>query len=150
VRPFVPCVVETPFRSFDPDVAAARARYLTTVMRACFNAGLSPYASHDTIPRMLAASVFAFADVGIDYTDSDADLRARGIAAGDAWRDIARAVVFGLDHGWSEGMMAALDRLQDRSLMLPRDLPSLYVYRHRSLEPTTLANLLADAARAAR
>lgn len=138
---FVPCVVETPFRHNDPEVAAQLACYLPTVMRACFDAGLSPYASHDTIPRMLAAS----AGTAIDHTDADADLRARGIAAGYAWSDRADVIVFGVDHGWSSGMQAALARVVD-TIARRGSHPTLYRYCAGKLECVTLADLVGDIA----
>jgi hypothetical protein len=134
---FVPCVVETPFRSTDPEVAAQLARYLPTVMRACFDAGLSPYASHDTIPRMLAAT----AGTTIDHTDADADLRSRGIAAGYAWSEVAQAVVFGVDHGWSSGMKAALERIQKRASTC-----GVYRYCGGKLARVSLLTLVEDIA----
>jgi len=104
---FRTAVVETPFRSADIQIGADLQKYLARVMRACFDAGLSPYASHHTIPWLLAAS----AGSQIDTADRDPTLRERGIAAGYAWAGKADEVVFGIDWGWSDGMRRALERV---------------------------------------
>lgn len=114
-------VVETPFRAADPVLGAELQKYLARVMRACFDAGLSPYASHQTIPWLLAASLGS----EVDTADRDPALRDRGIVAGYAWADKADVVVFGTDYGWSEGMKRALDRV------IQRRGPGFYVKCYR-------------------
>ena len=87
-------VVESPFAG---DLAR-NARYLDECLADCFRRNESPYASHAIGPRALK--------------DDVPEQRKQGIEAGFAWADVADAVVFYVDLGWSGGMKAALVRHQ--------------------------------------
>jgi hypothetical protein len=70
------------------------ARYLAACMSDCLHRDEAPFASHGlyTMPGVL--------------DDTKPEERARGIAAGFAWRRVATATVIYLDLGWSDGMRA--------------------------------------------
>jgi hypothetical protein len=114
------CVVETPFRAPTPELGLVYLDYAAEAMAACFRARLSPYASHDVIPRLLAAQTKS----AVNTADDDAALRKAGIEAGYAWQRCADVVVFGVDHGWSEGMRDALKRLRSRVILNADDDPA--------------------------
>lgn len=97
-----PAIVETPFRGATPEEGAANLEYLAEVMAFVYGWGWSPYASHDIIPRLHAHGAAVYA------ADADVAARAKGLAAGDAWAERADLVVFGIDRGWSPGMLRRL------------------------------------------
>jgi hypothetical protein len=103
-------VVETPFRAAT-DVEGARNRaYLDALLEYCYAWGLSPYASHDVIPRIIGMR---------DNADTDIVARVRGLAAGDVWAERADVIVFGVDLGWSEGMLRRLRHTWQRDARAP-------------------------------
>lgn len=106
--------VETPFRASSPEQGRAHIAYLAEVMAWAYAWGWSPYASHDTIPRLLAKGG------EIDTADADVLARARGLAAGDAWAERADLIVFGVDLGWSPGMRRRLAHVWARGHSAPR------------------------------
>ena len=87
-------VVESPYAG-DLEL---NGRYLDACLADCFRRGESPYASHVLGPRALK--------------DADPAERKQGIEAGFAWADVADAIVFYVDLGWSTGMKAALEKHQ--------------------------------------
>lgn len=101
---------------------ARNARYLAAALRDCVLRGESPYASHGllTLPGVLR--------------DDVPEERARGIAAGFAWREAAHASVFYVDLGWSSGMRAG-----EADALRVRNEIGLYIGGHvveeRSLGP---------------
>ena len=83
-------VVESPYAG----ALARNAKYLDACLADCFRRGESPYASHAIGPRALK--------------DAVPEQRRQGIDAGFAWADVADAIVFYVDLGWSDGMSDAL------------------------------------------
>lgn len=83
-------IIESPYAG---DVSRNIA-YLRACMRDCVERGESPYASHGllTQPGVL--------------NDADPEERAKGIALGFEWRDVADKTVVYADLGWSSGMEA--------------------------------------------
>jgi hypothetical protein len=69
--------------------------YARAAMRDSLDRGEHPFASH-----------LLYTQAGI-LRDDDPEERARGIAAGLAWRKVAGRAVFYVDRGWSIGMIAA-------------------------------------------
>lgn len=99
-------VVESPFAG---DLAR-NAKYLDACLADCFSRNESPYASHALGPRALK--------------DDVPEERRKGIDAGFAWADVADAIVFYVDLGWSSGMTAALHKHQaDGRTIEQRRLP---------------------------
>jgi hypothetical protein len=87
-------VVESPYAGdVQRNVAYARAALADSLRR-----GEAPLASH-----------LLYTQPGI-LDDLIPEERARGIEAGLVWADLADASVFYIDHGWSSGMLAALER----------------------------------------
>lgn len=68
--------------------------YVRACMRDCLNRGEAPFASH---------ALYTQRDV---LNDGDPEERAKGIAAGFAWRTFGVLTVFYVDLGWSNGMQA--------------------------------------------
>jgi hypothetical protein len=100
-------VIESPYAATDARVVAGitqpgtvveNIRYVRACMRHVLEHGGAPYASH---------ALYTQAGVLDDQIPAE---RAKGIAAGMAWRDIADTVCFYIDRGWSRGMLAAWDR----------------------------------------
>jgi hypothetical protein len=85
-------IVESPFAG---DVELHR-RYVAACIRDSLERGEAPFASHAI-----------YAQVGV-LDDDDAAQRARGIAAGFAWRDVANATAVYFDLGVSKGMTAGI------------------------------------------
>jgi hypothetical protein len=81
--------------------SARNARYLAACLRDSIMRGESPYASH----RM-------FTMEGV-LDDTMPEERARGDAAGFAWREAAHATVFYTDLGWSGGMRAGEEHAKE-------------------------------------
>ena len=99
-------VIESPYAG---DLAL-NAKYLDACLSDCFRRGESPYASHAIGPRALR--------------DAVPEQRRQGIDAGFAWADVADAIVFYVDLGWSGGMRAALVKHQaDGRTIEQRKLP---------------------------
>jgi hypothetical protein len=99
-------VVESPYAG---DLER-NGRYLDACLVYCFSRNESPYASHAIGPRALK--------------DDVPEQRKQGIEAGFAWADVADAVVFYVDLGWSNGMSRALERHQaDGRTIEQRRLP---------------------------
>lgn len=96
-------IVESPFAGkgatpVERDHATAEnVRYLRACLADCLRRGEAPFASHGlyTQPGVL--------------DDTDAVERAHGIAAGFAWRPVARATVVYTDRGMSSGMRAGVE-----------------------------------------
>ena len=87
-------VVESPYAG---DLER-NGKYLDACLADCFRRKESPYASHAIGPRALK--------------DAVPEQRRQGIEAGFAWADVADAVVFYVDLGWSKEMSAALEKHQ--------------------------------------
>lgn len=85
-------ILESPYAgNVKANVAYARACLLDSLTRR-----EAPIASHLLYTQVL--------------DDTDPDERARGIAAGLAWRTVPGVLpVFYIDYGWSSGMLAARD-----------------------------------------
>lgn len=103
-------VVETPFRAATEAEGARNRVYLGALLEHCYAWGLSPYASHDVVPRILGVR---------DNADADVEARVRGLAAGDVWAERADVIVFGVDLGWSEGMLRRLRHTWQRGARAP-------------------------------
>ena len=88
----VPVIIESPYAG---DIEA-NLTYLRACMRDCLLRGEAPFASHGlyTQPGVLR--------------DEDPDERAKGIAAGFAWRPFVRKTVVYTDRGITEGMKAGV------------------------------------------
>ena len=95
-------IIESPFRGVTPEEAFDNLVYLEECIRDSLLRGEAPFASHAIYPGPL--------------NDAVQEERSLGIEAGYAWWEAARAIIFYVDHGWSEGMRTAYDRalLQQR------------------------------------
>lgn len=102
-------IIESPYAGdVEGNVAYARACLSDSLAR-----GEAPIASH-----------LLYTQPGV-LNDLVPDARAKGIAAGLAWRRAADYSVFYEDRGWSSGMLAALDAAQiEGHLYEVRRLPS--------------------------
>jgi hypothetical protein len=72
-------------------------RYLRCCMADCLERGEAPFASHGLYTQ----------DGVLD--DLNPEERAKGIAAGFAWRNVAQATVVYRDLGYSRGMLQGID-----------------------------------------
>ena len=103
-------VLESPYAGdVEANIAYARA-----CISDCLHRGESPIASH-----------LLYTQRGI-LDDDKPEERRLGIEAGLAWYDVADAVVFYVDLGWSPGMEAALEvavRSRHRPTVITRRLP---------------------------
>lgn len=90
-------VIESPYAG---DIQR-NLRYVRACMRDSLGKGEAPFASHAlyTQPGVL--------------DDAAPEERRLGIVAGYEWGEVADAVVFYTDLGWSPGMLAAEERLRD-------------------------------------
>lgn len=87
-------IVESPYAGeVEANVAYARA-----AMADCLSRGEAPIASH-----------LLYTQPGV-LDDAVPGERALGIEAGLAWGRAADAAIFYVDRGWSQGMLAALER----------------------------------------
>lgn len=118
--PFVPVIVESPFKGStklsvaeQEDAYTRNRRYLERCLRDCIERGESPYASHKMLTYCL--------------DDRDPEERAKGIAAGLVWRRLAHKRIFYIDYGMSPGMDAALALYEKEHLS--------YVKRRIGVEP---------------
>lgn len=68
----------------------------------CLKKGYAPMVSHLLYTRML--------------DDLIPEERKLGIEAGLAWRKVAKKAVFGIDYGWSGGMLAAKELYDNESI----------------------------------
>jgi hypothetical protein len=95
-----PVIIESPYAGKVP----LHLQYLRACLRDSVLRGESPYASHAllTQPGVLR--------------DEHADERELGIAAGFAWRPLAKLTALYEDLGWSSGMNRTLGDCQDRNL----------------------------------
>lgn len=86
-------IVESPYAG----EVERNLRYVRAAMADCFARGEAPFPSHAlyTQPGVLR--------------DEVPEERAKGIAAGFRWGEVAAARVFYTDFGWSRGMAAGLD-----------------------------------------
>lgn len=89
-------IIESPFgaptqEGIDRHVAYARAAALDAL-----NRGEAPFASHLFYPQMLS--------------DASREQRIQGIRAGYEWWDVAEAICFYTDLGWSAGMNHAREQ----------------------------------------
>jgi len=78
--------------------------YCRLLYKKALEEGHAPFASH------------------LNYTQvwsEDHGFRERGIAAGFAWGDVADLFWYGVDLGWSPGMLASLEKHGDRSVRIP-------------------------------
>lgn len=89
-------ILESPYAG---DVARNVA-YARRCLRDCLGRGEAPIASH-----------LLYTQDGV-LDDAVAAERELGIAAGLAWREVADAVVFYTDLGWSNGMCDALELVE--------------------------------------
>ena len=89
----IPVIIESPYAG---DVER-NVRYARACMRDCLLRGEAPYASHllYTQPGVLA--------------DEIPEERRNGIAAGFAWRSVAKKTVVYVDEGISTGMRYGID-----------------------------------------
>lgn len=93
-------VLESPYAGdVDRNVAYARA-----AIGDCLRRGEAPIASH-----------LLFTQPGV-LRDDVPEERVLGIAAGLAWHDVADAIVFYVDLGWSRGMFGALDTVRHHNM----------------------------------
>ena len=97
-------VIESPYAGeIERNVAYARA-----AMADCFMRGEAPYASH-----------LLYTQPGV-LDDNIAGERALGIEAGLQWAGHAKTAVFYLDHGMSQGMLAAVARHEKNGTPIER------------------------------
>ena len=82
----------------------ANVAYARSCLLDCLRRGEGPIASHLLIPQVLD-----------DLKPLEREL---GIAAGLAWHDVADAIVFYTDRGWSRGMRYAHEYAVARSLVI--------------------------------
>ena len=93
------CVVESPYAG----EVEKNLEYARACMKDCLQRGEAPYASH-----------LLYTQPGV-LDDLVPEQRKLGIEAGFAWRYQAKLVVFYVDLGWSNGMKAALERLEEEN-----------------------------------
>lgn len=88
-------IVESPYHAETPEGVDLNVAYARACVRDSVLHGEAPIASH-----------LLFTQPGI-LDDRKPDERAKGIAAGLAWRAVADLTVFYTDLGWSRGMREA-------------------------------------------
>jgi len=91
-------VIESPFSG---DLTTHKG-YLQECILDCLNRGEAPFASHQMYTDAL--------------DDDNKQERKLGIDCGYAWMNVAEAVVFYIDFGWSKGMLAALKKCSELRL----------------------------------
>lgn len=87
-------ILESPYSGESPAQERIHVEYARRALRDSLARGEAPIASHLLYTQVL--------------DDRDPVEREIGISAGLAWRSVAEAAVFYIDHGMSEGMRAAL------------------------------------------
>ena len=99
-------IIESPFAGKTAADIEANLVYVRRAMADCIARTEAPYASHAlyTQPGVL--------------DDAKPEERALGIEAGFVWGDVAHAVVFYLDRGWSNGMRLGLERAKRRGVAI--------------------------------
>lgn len=85
--------IESPYRGNSPEERKRNEAYLVRAMHDSLTRGEFPFASHRLYPGVLNEDI---------VTE-----RTLGIEAGYAWMEVADAVVFYEDYGWSAGMKKA-------------------------------------------
>jgi hypothetical protein len=88
-------IVESPYAG---DIER-NVRYARAAVADCIKRGEAPIASH-----------LLFTQPGV-LDDSKPEERKLGIEAGYAWWSVAQAIIFYEDLGWSNGMLAARNRV---------------------------------------
>lgn len=88
-------MIESPFANPSLTEHVENILYARKAMHDALKRGEAPLASHLLYPQE-----------GI-LDESKADERQWGINAGYAWGDVAEAIIFYTDRGWSRGMIAA-------------------------------------------
>jgi hypothetical protein len=88
-------IIESPYAG----MIERNVRYARACMRDSLGRGEAPIASH-----------LIYTQEGI-LDDQILSERENGIRAGFAWWDVAELIAFYTDLGWSDGMLAALDRV---------------------------------------
>ncbi len=88
-------IIESPFAAPTPEGLARNVAYAEACMRDCLDRGEAPYASHLLYPRVL--------------DDTKPEERAKGMAAGFAWRAVCTKTVVYMDLGNSRGMIAGME-----------------------------------------
>jgi hypothetical protein len=91
-------IVESPYRGTSQAERLRNVSYLKRCLRDCIMRGESPYASHGLLPGALE--------------EDRAEERGLGIRAAWTWWEVAEGIVFYIDYGWSEGMVAAHTRAE--------------------------------------
>lgn len=88
-------IIESPFAG---DLERNK-RYLEWAIHDSLKRGEAPFASHAIYPGAL--------------DDNKPDERIWGINAGFAWWDVAEAIIFYIDLGYSSGMTRAMERVKE-------------------------------------
>jgi len=94
-------IVESPYAG---DVEKHLA-YVRAAMNHCLRLRETPFASHAL-----------YTQAGV-LDDNIPEQRKLGIEAGFAWGEVADAVLFYVDLGWSSGMRAGLERAKQRRMI---------------------------------
>jgi hypothetical protein len=89
-------IIESPYRAHTSEAVYTNTTYLNECIRDSLDRGEAPFASHMMYTTTL--------------NDCHAGERELGISCGYAWWPNAELIAFYVDHGWSEGMLAARDR----------------------------------------
>jgi hypothetical protein len=109
-------IIESPYRGANQAERLRNVSYLKRCIRDCIMRGESPYASHGMLPGAL--------------DEDKPEERLLGIEAGYEWWNVANAVIFYTDYGWSQGMHDARIHCnllgiswEERTLPIPADIP---------------------------
>lgn len=95
-------VVESPYAGASAGDVQRNERYARACLADCLARGEAPYASH-----------LLYTQPGV-LDDTKSEERAKGIAAGFAWREMAAATVVYIDLGMSRGMIAGLKHAHEQ------------------------------------